>query len=337
VAASTALGEIPDRHNDKVLLLMERGMAKQTAGDYSGSAEDWEEATALMEQLDYYSLSRGAASFIVNDRTIAFRGAPYERALLHAYAAITYFAMSAWDDAAVEARILVDGLADLDGFPDDPFSRYVAGFAFEMIRNRDSASIEYQAASDLIPHLAIDKTTGGIGQPSLTDADGKQTELVCFIGIGRAPGNGGYGGNRRWGTAPYAEILCDGRHLGRSHTLSTTGQLRDATEKRLAVLKAAKTATRIVMKEAIADAVEEENTFLGEALRLLLFAMEMPDTRRWETLPMFLEVARVPCPADMKQFTAIVKDVSGRVLTTRTVSSPITHRNGTFVSFLRVP
>jgi len=335
-AAVKALVPLPEGETDHVLYLMERGMMRQAAGDYAGSAADWTEATEWIRKLDVYSLSKGAASFVVNDRTLAFRGAPYERALLHAFAAMSYFAMADWSGAAVEARILVDGLKDLNGFPDDPFSHYVAGLAFELFGNADSAAIEYGAASALRPDLAIDPRTGRFVQ---TEADSNGTtipEIVCLIGIGSAQTmTGNRGTFYRWGEAPYAEILADEKELGRSHALSTTRDLHEATQRRMLALKTAKTAARIVIKDTIADAVAHENSFLGQALGALLFAAEMPDTRAWETLPMFLHVARLPCPQDLKEITVHIRNERGALLKTVTVNSSLTRKHGTSIAIIR--
>ena len=95
-----------DRMSDKdrVLYLMERGMIRQAAGDYERSAADFIEASDNLEQLETYSLSKGGASLVVNDNVQDYRGAPFERTLLHAFAAADHLAMGHWDDAGVEAR-----------------------------------------------------------------------------------------------------------------------------------------------------------------------------------------------------------------------------------------
>ena len=67
---------------DRVLVLMERGTVRQAAGRYGESSRDWIAAAAEAEKLETYSVSKGAASLVVNDSVQAFRGAPYERTLL---------------------------------------------------------------------------------------------------------------------------------------------------------------------------------------------------------------------------------------------------------------
>ncbi len=337
---------------DQVLLLMERGMAHQAAGDYAGSSAAFNEASATIEELDYISISRKASSMVINDRVLAFRGAPYEQALMHAYCALNYFALALWDDAAVEARILVDRLADLNGYPDDPFSRYVAALAFELVRNHDSAALEYAKVDDLAHRLAVDPATGALRPTEPDEATNAtpraavsaqqpphvpgEAELVCFVGFGRIPPEDIYTAARgARGRAAYAEIVVDGRVLGRSYLLSHTARLLAATQSRLAAVKAAKTVGRIVVKESIAHSVSENNSVLGGLLRLALYAAEMPDTRRWETLPLTLHVARVPCPAALTSYTIVFRDGAGGAVGERTVTTPLARRDNTFVSFVR--
>lgn len=341
-----------DKRN-KVLMLMERGMARQAQGDYRASVDDWNAAVAEARRIDYYSLSQGAASILSNDKAMAFRGAPYERTLLHAFAAKSYFALEMWDDAAVEARNIIDRLENLDGFPDDPYCHYLAGFCMEMISDPEGAAYQYRIASKLMPHIDIDEDTGRIvPAPGRSPAEGArkpgavekkvarpktgEPELVCFISIGSSPSvSGVVRGRYAHAPAPYAELHSGGRRLGRSYALSNTRHLASATEKRLAAVQVVKDTTRIVIKDAAANTLSKENQFLGELLRWFLFALETPDRRRWETLPGTLHVARVPCPADMKSFRVVFKAANGRTIAQKTIDNPLARRNNVFVSFCR--
>jgi len=316
---------------------MERGTIRQAAGDYNGSSQDWQKAKKTIEQLDYYSVTKGSSSFLVNDNVLAFRGTPYERTLLHTMNAQNYLALSKWDDAAVEARNIVKQLKDLNGFPDDPFSRYVAAFCFEMDRDIESAKIEYRHSSALLTNVvSINQETGYITSDPCQTPDNMKSELICFIFSGRIPSEtGGMNYGNIWMPDPYSEIYAEGKLLGRSYTLTNTGRLLADTQRRLAALQLAKDITRIVLKEAIAESIERKNPLLGNLVRLILFSIEAPDLRRWETLPLTLQVARVPCPANLREYTVVFKDNSGRIISQKTVSKPISNRGSTFVSSCR--
>ena len=79
------------------------------SGQYEKSARDYIAAADELERLETYSVSKGTATWVVNDTVQDFRGTPYERTLLHAFTAKDHLAMANWDDAAVEARDVVDG------------------------------------------------------------------------------------------------------------------------------------------------------------------------------------------------------------------------------------
>jgi len=328
-----------DDIRNHVLYLMERGMAYHVLGDYEESNRDWQKATETIRELDYLSVSRSAASVVVNDYALAFRGAPYERGLLHAFGALNYFALAKWDGAAVEARLLVDCLSNLDGYPDVAFARYVAATAFEAANQTESAEIEYERAGELVKsYLEIDPRTGFLQLPDTSAQAKSDYELICFVSVGTLS---------NWGpsttvssnafVSPYVEVVQNGRSLGRSYHLDSVNLLQARTEARRAAARAAKTVGRIVLKETIAYQVSEHNALLGELLRLAFYLMEVPDTRHWETLPAQLLVARVPCDAPLSEYTLVLHGQNGMVRGRRIIQAPITRRHNTFYSFARFP
>jgi len=341
-SATTALDDAPSEDTDRVLLLMERGMVKHAAGRYKASAADWLEAVETIERLDKVSVSRQTASFVTSDRVKTFRGLPYERTLLHALSALNYFAMALWDDAAVEARNAIDRLENLKGFPDDAFSRYLSAFCLELIGNTDGARRQYEAADQLTTNMAI--TSTGAIVPSKTGkatsaqnrARSEGSELICFIGIGRGPD--GYGRLRkagRWGRTPFVEIYGDDERLGRSYALANTAMLYDRTQDKLAAIRAAKEVSRVVIKESLAASVAEDSPALGMLLWIAMFAFENQAERRWETLPLSLQVARVKCPDDLRSIKLVYRGHGGSIQDEQTFGTPLTRRRQTFVTFAR--
>ncbi len=341
-SATTTLQDAPSEDTDRTLLLMERGMVKHAAGRYKESAADWLEAVETIERLDKVSVSRQAASFVTSDRVKTFRGLPYERTLLHAFSALNYFAMAMWDDAAVEARNVIDRLENLNGFPDDAYSRYLSAFCLDLVDNADGARRQYEAADKLTPGLAI-TTTGqllaspsGRATPAQNRSRSQGSELVCFIGIGRGPD--GYGRVRhagRWGPTPFVEIYAGEKFLGRSHAIGNTGVLYDRTQDKLAAIRAAKEVSRVVIKETIAAKISDDSPALGMLLWIAMFAFENQAERRWETLPLSLQVARVKCPDDLRQVRLVYRGHGGSIQEEQTFGTPLTRRRQTFVTFAR--
>ena len=342
--------------NNEVLFNMERGTVRLFAGHYETSAGDYIAASDELEKLETYSVSKGTASWVVNDSVQSFRGTPYERTLLHAFTAKDHLAMANWDNAAVEARRIIKSLDPLvkGDYPEDAYSRYMAGFCLEMIDDDSNAALQYQRASSLLSGIKVDENTGHIipspeppagtnavnasPEPSASIEKPWPHELVCFVLLGRsAKGSDVWQQNWKPGQPMYAEIHCKGQCLGRSYNLADTVDLAYTTDQIEAVRKMIKTVGRVVVKEAIASSLEaNDNELLGELVRFVLIGLlERPDIRRWETLPRWLQVARVPCPPDLESFDVVLKTFNGVTIRTLHVEQPITRRRNTFVSFCR--
>lgn len=329
---------------EKALVLMERGMIRQAKRNYAGSVQDWLAALDEFQQLETRSASKQAASMVVNDSVLDFRGAPYEQTLVHAFLAQSYLAMSMWDDAAVEGRRAVLRLQDLNGYPDDAFTRYLAGFTMELIGDRENAAVQYRVANGFLKGVEIEENGGRLRFADTNAPAGasrfpppvKGSELVCFVLIGQSPGHPGpSGAGLAASRAPYAEIYADGRLLGRSYPLASTADLLAATERRTATLKTVKTAVRVGLKVAVAEAIHQSNSALGDLALMALMAAEQPDQRRWETLPLWLEAARVPCPDGLKSYDVVFRDAGGFTRRRIRIQDPITVRRQTYVSFCR--
>jgi len=351
-------GRIPKR--DRVLFLMERGTARQAMGDYEGSSQDFIEAYDLLVELETYSLSRGAGSLVINDNIRNFVGAPFERTLLNALTAQNHLARGHWDDAAVEARRIIHSLSEENrrNYPDEPYSRYIAGLALELIDDPSNAALQYRTADELLSRVAIDPDTGRLSHAPPPAANTNETaeawpepppepkratpahwtdELVVFLQLGRSPRGGHSYSVGHSHTPLYAEIYADGKYLGRSYLLSDTAHLKAETDRVRALREAAKTVGRIAFKEGVAIAVESKNdAFAGDLTRLILIGLlEQPDTRRWETLPRWLQVARVPAPPDLTSYTVVLKGASGNTIRSFEVDHPPQRRRNLMVSFFR--
>jgi hypothetical protein len=325
--AEQTLSNIPaDR--DQVMHLMDRGMIRHLRSDYAGSTADWLQAVRLEDQLETHSATKAGASMVVNDTLLAFRGYPYERTYLHVFLARNYLAQGMWDDAAVEARSIIRQLERRDGFPDDAYSRYLAGLCLELTGDA-GAELQYRTAASLWSGLQrIDAPTGRfVAADTNAPPPARSTgnELVCLIDL---DGSGA-------SVPDYAEIHAGGQYLGVTHTLTRVGQLERESSQQMAARRMTKQITRIAFKETLASAVASENKDLGNLLRVLLFAMEVPDERHWATLPLKLAVARLPCPRGLTQFEVVFKNASGLTLQRMSVTAPLFRQGRVFVSMCR--
>jgi hypothetical protein len=253
-----------------------------------------------------------------------------------------YLARGNWDDAAVEARRITKLQSDQarGDNKDDAYSRYVAGFCFEMAGDYSSARFEYRKAAALCREVHIDEQTGALSRRSndvVSVAASDTHELVCLVALGRSPmGESVFNGRRSFEHPPYAEIQVNGRTLGRSYALADVAEMAFEAAKQDALKRMAKTAARVAVKETIAYQLDKEDELLGALARIILFGfLEQPDYRRWETLPHWFSVARVPCPPDLKEFDVIFKSPSGIQLGRQHIVNPLQKNGKVFVSFCR--
>ena len=327
--ADKVLAPLPNDQN-KVLTLMERGMIRHVRRDYTNSTADWLTAVRLEKELEVNSITKAGASMVVNDSTLAFRGYPFEQTYLHVYLAKNYLAVGQWSEAGVEARSVALAMENLDGFPDDAFAHYMAGFCLELCGDDSNAAMQYRQVARVAPESGIDETTGRFRSASSPTnhpvaLPANACELVCFLDFD------GYAG-----MVPYsAAIYANGQLLGTSRTLTSIFQLQTASSERMATRHAAKTLSRLAVKGAIAIAVWSRDENLGFFTGLLLLALEDNDMRRWETLPAKLAVARVPCPSDLRQFDVEFRSYSGQVSRRVTVTAPLFRKDRVFVSICR--
>lgn len=359
-AALASFPSIPnERHNNTLLYLLERATILQSVSNYTDSAADFLSAAAVQEALKVGSVSESSGSMIVNDMAKSFRGVPYEQVLLHAFAAKNYLALGQIDDAAVEARNVLERLSgDLDGFPDNAYARYLAGACLELTGDRDGATVEYRKAASLLRSVAIEPETGRLFlvpapsvSPSATNTvPGAGTipcaatsvprdwnrDMVCFLGMGiLGPARDGEWHNSHWGPQPYADIYVNGVFAGRSAPLSDTYQLHMATQARLAAAKAAKTVVRVGLKIAAVNAVSQRNDALGLLAWILLVALENEDLRRWETLPRWLHTARVPCPDKITAVRVVFRRAGGTIVEDKTLPPPPARSSHLTMTFTR--
>jgi len=327
--ADRTLATLPSDQN-KVLNLMERGMIRHVRQDFTNSTADWLAAVRLEKELEVNSITKAGASMVVNDSTLAFRGYPFEQTYLHVFLAKNYLAIGSWSDAAVEARNIALQMEKLDGFPDDAFSHYLAGFCFELCGDDSNAAMQYRQVAKLVPESGIDGTTGRFRSPDQPTNQSVRlasnaAELVCFIDFD------GYAGIMPYSAALYA----NGQLLGTSRTLTSIYQLQSASRERMATRHTAKTLSRLLVKGAITIAAWSRDENLGFLTGMLLLALEDEDLRRWETLPAKLAVARVTCPADLKQFEVEFRSYSGQTVRRITVTAPLQRKDRTFISLCR--
>lgn len=326
---------------DSVLVLMERGTVYQAEGEYEKSTMDYIQANDILAVLETYSVSEGVESWVVNDTVYSFEGAPFEQTILHSMAALNHLASDNWQDGGVEARRIIHSLRleeRGEEYPDDAFSRYLAAFILEMTGDLPNAEAQYVLADELLPEVSIGKRGRIGGDPEqFLDKGVTERELVCFFLLGRSPSMGELRGEYvNFFHPPWIQLYGDGRHLGDATILTSVHDLALTTWNLGTPARLAKMAARIAAKEVVAREIEEQDAALGALTRIILIGMlERPDFRRWETLPRWLAVARVPYPADLTSFDVRLHGEGIPVGTTLLVQRPLVQHGNVVFSFVR--
>jgi hypothetical protein len=148
-AQETEYGE-----KNSVLFWLDKATVLHDAGRYPESDALLDLAERRMDELYTRSLSRGAATFLVNDGADIYAGQVHERTLLHVLRALNYAYLGKLDDAVVEARKVSAFLTELNdrlgdqplAYRDDGFAQYLSGLLFEDQGRADDARICYDAS-----------------------------------------------------------------------------------------------------------------------------------------------------------------------------------------------
>lgn len=141
-----------------VLYYLDLGLVAHYGGYYERSNQALARAESLMQELYTLSISREAATFLINDNTRAYRGEDFESALVNLFMAINYAALQQWDDALVEAR-KVDvklsmfnaqyGANEKNAYAEDAFIRFLMGVLYEAEGEVNDAFISYRKAEEV--------------------------------------------------------------------------------------------------------------------------------------------------------------------------------------------
>jgi len=108
-----ALGVFPPgafRGGNGILIHMERGTLLQAMGNFKDSSVEFEAAAAAIaasERRAVISASQtaaGAASLIINEKTLPYEGADFEKVFIHTYNALNYLMRKDLEGARVEIR-----------------------------------------------------------------------------------------------------------------------------------------------------------------------------------------------------------------------------------------
>lgn len=319
--------------SDEFLSLAEQGMAWHVAGKLDRAIQAWLQATEVLQEfrdrptVSGRTLTEGALSVLVNDKTLPYDGEGFEVALLHAFLAWDYLRLGKFDDAWVEVqrgyqaqRREEERYGTTYGM--NRFARFLAALVHELDGHPDEAEIDLATLAREVPnHPSVEYALARVRR--LQGPEGReerrQAEAVVVYEQGRMPakepreiaynvtGTPGRISVPAFGPlepGPDAVLLLvDGEPAGRTVVLEDVATVaRENLKDRLAWLAAkslGRSAARTIAIEALAHEAEEAHgEGAGIAVRLVaglasLF-LERADLRSWLTLPARIQVLRTP-------------------------------------------
>lgn len=140
---------------DRVLEHLDKGIVFHYQGEYDKSNTELTEAENLIEDLFTKSISKGAASLLLNDNALAYDGEVYEDIYINIFKALNYINLSKPEEAYVEVKKVNVKLQGLD----NKYENYVT----ELNESEDSkidippVPIEYynNALANYLSHLVF--------------------------------------------------------------------------------------------------------------------------------------------------------------------------------------
>lgn len=148
---------------DRLLNLLDAGMALRAARDYEASNRRFVAADELIEDLNFRRRAgEAAASALSDDRALTYRGEEFETVLVNTFMALNFLQAGgdrAAEKALVECRRLdwkLREYSELRGrkYLQNAFARYLSGVAYELDGQPNDAYIDYRAVHELQPDFA---------------------------------------------------------------------------------------------------------------------------------------------------------------------------------------
>jgi hypothetical protein len=186
-SAYTAVEQSKERYAERnaVLYYLDEGTVLHFAGRYKESNQSFFRAESIMDGLYTKSISKEAASFVISDNTVPYRGEDFEMAMVNLFLAMNYAGLGSWEDAVVEAR-KVDAKLNLinskyeegkkNVYKEDGFIRFLMGIFYEGEGEINDAFISYRKSEEIYREDYV--ANYGVSPPPilienlLTSADG---------------------------------------------------------------------------------------------------------------------------------------------------------------------
>lgn len=336
---------------DRLLVLLDKGMILHVAGRFQESIQVLAEAEKLAASLEVISISEEAAALLANERSRAYRGEDFEKLMVNVLQALNYAGLGRDEDALVEIRRVNERLRKMIQEEKKPYeqlavARYLGGALWEDQGELDSAFIDYQDAARLQPELGelaepllrLARATGreeayqellrrfpGVPHPPLGPAEG-QVLVVVEAGLSPEKHSSRHGAGpelvvvpvyqpRPWFRGPI-QIEAGGQQVAARTVTSIDAVAQVHLSDRIGRIIAQSLAgTAVKAGAAVAAGKATKSELVGWLTFLLLTSGNEADLRSWLSLPAEFQVARLRLPAGSYQLAITI----GGSTTQRTV------------------
>ncbi|MFH1276783.1 MAG: hypothetical protein ABIK65_00160 [Candidatus Eisenbacteria bacterium] len=156
-----------EHKKDRLLFALDRGLIAHTLGRPDESNAAFAEAERIFAEVDVRDVTDEAASLLVNDYSIEYKGEDFEKVLVHPFKALNYLTLEQPSEALVECRALNEKLVELQEkyerksvYSEDAFARYLSGVIYESAGNKNDALVDCRLAVS-----AFDKHEEWYGTP----------------------------------------------------------------------------------------------------------------------------------------------------------------------------
>jgi hypothetical protein len=149
---------VMERSQDRLLWRLEAATILDRKGEPEKSKRLWLEADQIADELYTVSVSKTAASFVMNDASADYEGEDYEKVAIHSMLAHQFLGLGRMDEARVEAKKINNKLYEINQrysekeknkYGEDAHARYLSGIIYESKGDIDSAIIDYSKALEL--------------------------------------------------------------------------------------------------------------------------------------------------------------------------------------------
>ncbi len=151
VADAEVEGEYADK--DRVLLHLDKGIINYYNGNYRLAIDELSAAENAIDELYTKSISKAAASILLNDNALDYSGNVYEDLYINVFKALCFVRINDYDGAYVEIRKITDKLKEFDVY----FEEYVQSLnsSEETKFDIDAKKLDYynNALSNYLAHL----------------------------------------------------------------------------------------------------------------------------------------------------------------------------------------